>query len=59
MRFLKYVSIWEADSRYDTKKFRQHFMEPEYSSPCSQEPSTGPCPQPDETTTSYHPIIFL
>jgi hypothetical protein len=25
----------------------QHFIEPECSSPCSQEPSTGPYPEPD------------
>jgi hypothetical protein len=25
----------------------QHFMEPEGSSPCSQEPSNGPYPEPD------------
>jgi hypothetical protein len=25
-------------------------MEPEDSLPCSQEPSTGPCPEPDQST---------
>jgi hypothetical protein len=34
----------------------QHFMEPEGSSPCSQEPHTGPCPEPDRSST-YHPIL--
>jgi hypothetical protein len=33
----------------------QHFKEPEGSSPCSQEPSTGPYPEPDRSTP-YHPI---
>jgi hypothetical protein len=27
----------------------QHFMEPEGSSSCSQEPSTGPYPEPDQS----------
>jgi hypothetical protein len=33
----------------------QYFMEPEGSFPCSQEPSTGPCPDPDQSNP-YHPI---
>jgi hypothetical protein len=34
----------------------QHFKEPEGSSPCSQEPSTGPYPEPDRSSP-YHPIL--
>jgi hypothetical protein len=34
-------------------RISQHFMEPESSLPCSQEPSTGPCSQPDEFNP-YH-----
>jgi hypothetical protein len=33
-------------------------MEPEGSLPCSQEPSTGPCPEPDQSDL-YHPILSL
>jgi hypothetical protein len=33
----------------------QHFKEPEGSSPCSKEPSTGPYPEPDRSSP-YHPI---
>jgi hypothetical protein len=33
----------------------QHYMEHEGSLPCSQEPSTGPYPEPDQSNP-YHPI---
>jgi hypothetical protein len=36
----------------------RHFMKPECSSPCSQEPSIGPYPEPDQTNP-YHPILFV
>jgi hypothetical protein len=36
----------------------QHFIEPQGSLPCSQEPSTGPYPVPDQSN-SYLPIHFL
>jgi hypothetical protein len=36
----------------------QHFMEPEGSLPCSQEPSTGPYPQPYQSNP-HHAILSL
>jgi hypothetical protein len=36
----------------------QQFMEPEASLPPSQEPSTGPYPEPDQSNP-YHPILSL
>jgi hypothetical protein len=35
-----------------------HFIEPEGSFPCSQEPSTGPYPEPDQFNP-YHSILSL
>jgi hypothetical protein len=32
-------------------------MEPESSLPCSQQPTTGPSPDPDQPSL-YHPILF-
>jgi hypothetical protein len=40
------------------KKLSQHFMEPEGSLRCSQEPSTGPYSEPDQSN-SYHPNLSL
>jgi hypothetical protein len=36
----------------------QHFMEPESSLPCSQEPSTRPYPEPDRSSIPSHPTYF-
>jgi hypothetical protein len=36
----------------------QHFVEPEGSIPCSQEPSTGLYPEP-YSSNSLHPILSL
>jgi hypothetical protein len=36
----------------------QHFKEPEDTSLCSQEPSTGSYPEPDRFSP-YHPILSL
>jgi hypothetical protein len=34
----------------------QHFMETQVSLPCSEEASTGPYPEPDQSST-YRPIL--
>jgi hypothetical protein len=34
-------------------------MEPEGSLPCSQEPSTGPYPEPDQSTPYFLPSSLL
>jgi hypothetical protein len=39
-------------------RISQRFMEPEGSIPCSQEPSTAPYREPDQSSP-YHPILSL
>jgi hypothetical protein len=39
-------------------KIFQQFMEPEVSLLCSQELSTGPYPQPDQSSPYYHILFF-
>jgi hypothetical protein len=46
---------WEAASH---SRISQYCMESEGTLPCSQESSTGPCPEPDQSTP-YHPILSL
>jgi hypothetical protein len=36
----------------------QHFMEPECSPPCSQEPATSLCPHPHDYSPQSHPIYL-
>jgi hypothetical protein len=46
---------WEAQL---VEKFPPPFMEHEGSLPCSQGPTTGPYPKPDESTPQF-PTPFL
>jgi hypothetical protein len=39
-------------------RISRHFMESECSLPCSQEPSIGTYPEPDQSSP-YHPILSL
>jgi hypothetical protein len=36
-----------------------HFMEPEGSLPCSQEPASSPYPEPDESTPQPHTLFLI
>jgi hypothetical protein len=54
--FMKLSPSWETASWAGTQKFPQYFMEPEGSLPCSQDPSTGPYPEPDRSSP-YHPNL--
>jgi hypothetical protein len=56
------IGPWDVSSFYRKKKERKkiprNFKEPEGSSPCSQEPSTGPYPEPVRSSP-YHLILSL
>jgi hypothetical protein len=58
INFMELTSSWKAAYRVATQKTSQQFMEPEASLPCSQEPSTGPYPQPHQSNP-YHPIPHI
>jgi hypothetical protein len=49
---------WEPDSHSASQEILRRFMQPESSSPCSQEPAAGPYPEPDESS-SQSPNISL
>jgi hypothetical protein len=48
----------EADSRSAQSRNSSPYMESEGLLLCSQEPVTGPCPEPDESSPHPH-ILFL
>jgi hypothetical protein len=49
---------WETADYAATQEIPSNFKEPEGSSPCSQERSTGPYPEPVRSSP-YHPILSL
>jgi hypothetical protein len=49
---------WEAANCAAIQEIPSNFKEPENSSPCSQEPSTGPYPEPVRSSP-HHPILSL
>jgi hypothetical protein len=49
---------WEDADCAATQDIPSNFKEPEGSTPCSQEPSTGPYPEPD-CSSPYYPILSL
>jgi hypothetical protein len=51
-------SSWEAVNCAAIQEIPSNFKEPEGSSPCSEEPSTGPYPEPVRSSP-YHPILSL
>jgi hypothetical protein len=42
-------SPWQAKNHSGSREIPPHFMEPEVSLTYSQEPATGPYPEPDES----------
>jgi hypothetical protein len=48
-------TFWEAANCAAIQEIPSNFKEPEGSSPCLQEPSTGPYPEPVRSSL-YHPI---
>jgi hypothetical protein len=49
---------WEAANCAAIQEIPSNFKEPEGSSPCSQESSTGPYPEPVRSSP-YYPILSL
>jgi hypothetical protein len=44
---------WESASGCSYSRIFQNCLEPEDSLPCSQEPFTGPYPEPDQSSPLY------
>jgi hypothetical protein len=48
--YLRNWALLEKLELYSHARTSQDFMEPEGPLPCSQEPSTGPYPEPDQSS---------
>jgi hypothetical protein len=57
-RYQKLKNEYAVDSKLCNYSTSPHFLEPEGSLLCSQEPSIGPYCEPDQSS-SYHPMLFL
>jgi hypothetical protein len=51
-------SSWEAASRSVTQEIPYILWNPKFHLPYLQDPSTGPYPEPDESSP-YHTVLFL
>jgi hypothetical protein len=54
---MEQIPFWEADSHSASQQIPPPFMEPIVSLPCSQEPATGPYPEP-VASSPHLPILF-
>jgi hypothetical protein len=48
--------IWKVIVTQLVKKYPASFMEPESSLPCSQKPTTGPYPEPAESSSPHRSL---
>jgi hypothetical protein len=57
---MEWSPTWEAASCSPTQEFPNILwnLNVQGPLPCSQEPATGPYPEPDESSP-YHPILYL
>jgi hypothetical protein len=52
--YMEQSPSWEADNHSASQEIPRRVMEPEDSLPCSQNPATGACPEPDAYRLHIH-----